>query len=315
VKLKKSKASVLGDVPALIAVTCLVFFLWGCQSAALQKTGGPTDERMEQLNNAARTAFRQGNIPLAETLYGKALDHAYVRDDYPAIVDAKYNLSICRMRLGRYRDALDTVQSAKRDAGAMSGDRIVDLKLLEIQILYRLKRLDAAWRFSEQLMRDKAALSPEKAAMAHALRGQIACAKSDIPAARTELAAMGEVSGDYLRAEHAELSGSIALLEKDWQKAINAFEREIPLRRRAGHYQVMAEALARAGLAYEEAGDTGRAADRFFRAGRSAQIQGMQAEAFRWLTRAQELASRAGDGETVREARERLSQIPASPSR
>ncbi|MBW1771811.1 MAG: hypothetical protein JRJ51_02320 [Deltaproteobacteria bacterium] len=313
--LLKSKKSGLCYSLVLIACACIISFLWGCQTSGVRKDGGPTDERFEQLNNAARTAFNQGNIPQAEMLYEKVRNRAYMRDDFPAIVDAKYNLTICRMRLGRYADALETIQSAKRDAGATSGERSAELGILEAQVLYRMKRMNAAWQISEQLMKGEAALSPEISAMAHALRGRIACGRSDLQAARAELSAMGDVSGDFLLGERAELSGCIALLEKNWQTAINAFEEEISFRRRTRHYEEMVEALAHAGMAYQEAGDLNRAANRFFRAGRSAQIQNMPGLAFRWLTRAHELASRAGDKATAQKARERLSQIPTHPSK
>ena len=308
--LLKSKKYGLCYSLVLIACVCIISFLWGCQTAAVQKDGGPTDERFEQLNNAARTAFNQGNIPQAERLYEKVLSRAYMRDDFQAIVDAKYNITICRMRLGSYADALDTIQGARRDADATSGERSAELEILEAQVLYRMQRVNAAWDITEQLMKGEAAPSPEISAMAHALRGRIACGRADLQVARAELAAMGDVSGDFLLGERAELSGGIALLEKNWQTAINAFEEEISFRRRTRHYEEMAEALAHAGMAYQEAGDLNRAANRFFRAGRSAQIQNMPRLAVRWLTRAHELASRAGDRETAQEARERLSQIP-----
>ncbi len=315
----KSRECGLREVLVLLVGACVVAFVlasvWSCQTPSHRESGGSEDERFEQLNSAARTAFHQGNISLAETLYGKVLERAYMQDDLPAVVDAKYNLSLCRMRLGRYADALVTIQSAKRDGGVAPGQGSADLKLLEARILYHLGRIDAAWHISESLVGGAGASSPGIGAMAHALRGLIACDRSDIQAARAELAAMGDVSGDYLQAEHAALSGRIAMLEKDWQGAIDAFEEEISFRRRAHHYGAMAEALARAGLAWEASGDLSRAANRFFRAGRSAQIQGMRPEAFRWLTRAHELASRVGDEQTAREARERLSQMTASPSR
>ena len=98
---------------AAIAAACLLM-LGSCQTAAPPKSGETADERFEQLNSAARTAFRQGNISQAEQLYEKVLDRAYLRDDLPAVVDAKYNLAICRMRLRQYAEAMDAVQSAKR---------------------------------------------------------------------------------------------------------------------------------------------------------------------------------------------------------
>ena len=297
-----------------IAAACILL-LGSCQTAIPQKSVEPADERFQQFNSAARTAFHQGNIPQAESLYEESLNRAYIRDDLPAIVDAKYNLAVCRLRLGRYADALETIQSAKHIAKDNPDVFTAELWVLEAQILFRMGRMDDAWNLSEQWLTAKGNRSPETSAMMHALRGRIACRRPDTQRARAELAAMGDVTGDLLLAEQAELSGCIALLEEDWQSAIKAFEMETSLRRRALHYAGMAEALGSAGLAFEKQGDLGRAADRYLRAGRSAQLQDMHEEARAWLTRALALASRAGDQETAREARERLSQIPADPSK
>jgi hypothetical protein len=77
----------------------------------------------------------------------------------------------------------------------------------------------------------------------------------------------------------------------------------------------MAEALARAGGAFLKDGEPAKAANRFLRAGRSAQLQSMTEEAEEWLSMSAELASRAGDRETEREALQRLSRIRAEADR
>jgi tetratricopeptide (TPR) repeat protein len=290
-----------------------ILLLGRCQTAPVERSAEGADERFQQFNSAARTAFHQGSIPQAERLYQESLNRAYIRDDLPAIVDAKYNLAVCRLRLGRYADALETIQSARHTATDDPDVFTAELWLLEAQILFRMGRVDDAWSLSEQWLAAKGNRSPDNSAMMHALRGRIACRKFDIQRARAELAAMGNVTGDLLLAEQAELSGCIALQGEDWQSAIRAFEEETSLRRRALHYKGMAEGLARAGLALEKQGDLGRAADRYLRAGRSAQLQDMHEEARTWLTRALTLASRVGDREVAREARERLSQLPSDP--
>ncbi len=273
------------------------------------------DDRLEQLNNSARAAFTQGAISQAEKLYERVLKRAYIRDDLPAIVDAKYNLGVCRLRLRRYELALATVLSAEQDAAGIGDQPLADILLMEAQLLYRMGKEDDAWHIVEKLVKEIQFIPQETSAMLHALRGRIACKRGDIHTAREELAAMGEVNADQLLAERAELIGCIALKEGEFQTASGAFDEAADFHRKALHYVLMAEALNRAGTAYEQSGEPGTAANRFLRAGRSAQLQEMAEEAIQWLTLASTLARHAGNTDIAEEADRRLSEIRATKAR
>ena len=299
----------------VLMVAGITMCLSYCVPKSLPKPEFREDERLEQLNNSARAAFRQGAITQAEKLYERVLKRAYIRDDLPAIVDAKYNLGVCRLRLRRYELALATARSAKRDSVGMGDQPLADILLMEAQILYRMGKEDDAWHIGENRVKEIPFIPQETSAMLHALRGRIACKRGDIHTAREELGAMGEVNADHLLAERAELIGCIALKEGEFQTATRAFDEAATFHRKVLHYAPMAEALARAGMAYEKSGELGMAAHRFLRAGRSAQLQEMREEAIQWLTQASALARHAGNLEIAEEADQRLSEVNATNAR
>ena len=113
----------------------------------------------------------------------------------------------------------------------------------------------------------------------------------------------------HLRGDHAELAGCIAMKQGRLQTAAGLFDKEAAFRRKASQYALMAEALARGGLAHGQSGEPEKAANRFLRAGRSAQLQGMAEEAVKWLTRAAENAGIAGNDAILKEVNRRLSEI------
>jgi tetratricopeptide (TPR) repeat protein len=292
-------------------ITCLL----SCVPMNITKPVVREDERLEQLNNSARAAFRQGAVIQAEKLYERVLNRAYIRDDLTAIVDAKYNLGVCRLRLRRYESALATALSAERDAIGIGDRPLADILLMEAQILYRMGKEDDAWDISEKLIKRIRLIPQEISAMLHGLRGRIACKRGDIPKAREELGAMGEVNADQLLAERAELIGCIQFQEGAFQTAAGAFDDAVSFHRKSLHYALMAEALARAGKAYEQSGEAETAANRFLRAGRSAQLQEMAKEAVQWLTLASALAKHAGNLVIAKEADRRLSEVKETEAR
>jgi hypothetical protein len=81
------------------------------------------------------------------------------------------------------------------------------------------------------------------------------------------------------------------------------------LRRDAKDYLGMARVLALAGEAAESAGLGTEAADLYFRAGRSAEVEGHSADAKRWLGAAARLAETTGQDEILAEANDRLARL------
>jgi tetratricopeptide (TPR) repeat protein len=299
----------------ILMAAAIITCLFNCVPVNVPKPEVREDERLEQLNNSARAAFRQGAVSQAEKLYERVLNRAYIRDDLQAIVDAKYNLGVCRLRLRHYESALATALSSERDAVGIGDRPLADILLLETRILYRMGKEDDAWHISEKLIKEIRVIPQETSAMLHGLRGRIACKRGDIPKAREELSAMGEVNADQLLAERAELIGCIQFQEGAFQTAAKVFDEAVAFHRKSLHYALMAEALARAGKAYEKSGEPGTAANRFLRAGRSAQLQEMAEEAVQWLKLASALAGHAGNPDIAKEAERRLSELSATRAR
>jgi hypothetical protein len=111
------------------------------------------------------------------------------------------------------------------------------------------------------------------------------------------LAQLGDPQNAELRADRLELRGRLNLLENRPESALPAFRESADLRREAEDCIGMARALALAGEAAKSLGRAAEAADLFFRAGRSAQLEGDQAEARRWLDTAARLAANTGQAE------------------
>jgi hypothetical protein len=138
------------------------------------------------------------------------------------------------------------------------------------------------------------------------LKGRIACDARDAAGAAAALGAARRVAvqvpDPLSQARLAELSGRVELLTGNPAKAAPEFDREASLLRSARSYSEMTRALARAASAYKDAGDSRLAAERFFRAGRSAFGQGNGAEARKLLRAAIDAAEAAGDARTSRSA-------------
>jgi tetratricopeptide (TPR) repeat protein len=106
-----------------------------------------------------------------------------------------------------------------------------------------------------------------------------------------------------LRADREELIGRLAMAESNWKEAIEAFDRAAEFRQDDFDYSEMANALALAARACEQAGKLSEASKRYLRAGRSAARQGENRDALNWLNRAEKLAEAAGDESTAKQAR------------
>ena len=81
----------------LLAAAILVF--GGCGSSAPLQKGPAIDEDLERFNHAAQQAFDNGRLQQAVSFYRKALERAYIRDDFEAVLDAQYNMAICLINL------------------------------------------------------------------------------------------------------------------------------------------------------------------------------------------------------------------------
>ena len=105
------------------------------------------------------------------------------------------------------------------------------------------------------------------------LKGRIAADHGDAAGIGNALAALGGSSNPELRADRLELTGRLELLEDRPERALAVFRDSADLRRDAEDYLGMARVLALAGEAAERAGLGTEAADLYFRAGRSAEVE------------------------------------------
>jgi len=297
--------------PKMTRIALMIVLLLAC--VGLIGCGGtktetaPTDPMLEQRFDAARAAFEQGSYPQAARLFQQAADRAYLRDDPQAAADALISRAICLMRMRQFDRAAEALDDAAY-AALLSGDRMTgDVTLLRSWLALERDQPDAAVDAARRVLAANPAV--KRQTQAHAIIGLVAVQQSDLAAAEAALAAMGRPTSINAQADRARLTGAIARLRGDHESAAEAFEREVEWRRSARSYFAMARALANAAEARAELGQLEAAGRLFFRAGRSAAEQGALVEARDWLSRAADLADRAGDAPTAQAARAELAAI------
>jgi tetratricopeptide (TPR) repeat protein len=293
-----------------MAVTIAASALSGCASPSKVNDAAAQDELLERYNRSARQAFESGRFDQAAGFYRKALERAYIRDDFEAVTDAYYNLAVCLTNQQAYEEALDALKQAETELTLRNGSVPVDLLLLEATLHYYLKDADSAQAVTEEIL----AADPQASALIGSktfyLRGLIAAQRGNAPALREAIASLGEPALPQLMADRYELEGRLAMAEKDWQAAIDALDHAAGLRREDLDYGKMIEALALAARACEQAGELPQASIRYLRAGISAALQGEHGKARKWLERAETSAVAGGDPLAAGRAREQLEKLP-----
>jgi len=292
-------------VCCLACLFCAIFLVGGvgCSSAPTEQSRSEGDEEFERTNRAARMAFDNGRLQQAVGLYQQALERAYILDNSQAIVNTQYNLAVCLAGLQAYDKALERVRQAESELARTNQSIPADILLLEATIGYRMGKLEDAWLLTDKILLGPNQLSEAVQSKTHFLRGLIAGEWDDINQLRQEITSLGEPSTVGLRADREELVGRLAMAEGNWNEAVEAFDRTAELRRDDFDYSEMANALALAAWACEQAGKLSEASKRYLRAGRSAARQGENRDALNWLNRAEKLAGEAGDEPTAKQAR------------
>ena len=294
----------------LLAIALLVF--GGCGSSASVQKSPAIDEDLERFNRAAQQAFDSGRLQQAAAFYRKALDRAYIRDDFRAALDAQYNMAICLINLQSYAQAFEVIQQAKTEMAMAGYSREADFLLLEATVLHLMEDSDAAWKMTDQILSATPQASSIVQCKTHFLRGLIASKKGDTDKLREAIVSIGQPKLPLLRADRHELLGHLAMAEYNWGEAVNAFEAATDLRREAREYRGMVKSLALAGQASEKAGNPHEASVRYLRAGRSAALQGQFDDALNWLNQAEQIASNAGEAQIVQEAQIYLRELQES---
>jgi tetratricopeptide (TPR) repeat protein len=268
------------------------------------------DENLIRLNRSARIAYDNGQLEQAANLYGQALERAYLRDDRQAVVDAQYNLAVCMLGLRSYDKALERVHQAQNELARGDQSVTADILLLEAAIVFRTGKPDKAWQITDEILSvsEKPPVAVES--KTHFLRGLIADQRGDVGQLGREIDAFAESDKPGRRADRKELIGRLAMAEGNWEAAIGAFDLTAKLRRENLDYGKMAQSLALAADACQQAGQPLAAAKRYFGAGRSAVQQGNHQDAIKWLNSAVQLAGQGGDEPLKQEVRAFLKSMP-----
>ncbi|HSA82081.1 MAG TPA: hypothetical protein VLE23_14790 [Geminicoccaceae bacterium] len=269
----------------------------------------PTDQDLLSGWRLARFAFEQRQYDQAAELYARALQRAYARDDLSAIGDVGYELAVVRLRQFDAPAAAEQARKTRDELYRRGEDPFAELYLVEAVALFEMGE-----RAEAEVMADEAiALAPDPldpvAKRAWFLNGRIAADRDDEAGLSRALAALVPSQDPELQADRLELIGRREQLDDQPERALSAFRTSADLRRDTEDYLGMARALALAGAAAEDAGLMTEAADFYFRAGRSAEVEGRPADARAWLATAARLAETTGQAEILDQANERLERL------
>jgi tetratricopeptide (TPR) repeat protein len=300
--------------PPPLALAGLIL-LAGCAAAPQPEPTAPVDQELMSGWRLARYAFEEGQYDQAAQMYARVLERAYARDDLGAIGDVGYELAVVRLR--QLDPAAAAAQARRtRDELRRRGDEpFAELYLVEAVALYELGEEHVAGTRAEEAIALASGPGEPVAMRAWFLKGRIAADDTDAAEVRRALAALGGSPNPELQADRLELTGRLELLEGRPERALSAFRDSADLRRDAEDYLGMARVLALGGAAAERAGLFADAADLFFRAGRSAEVERDFANARRWLGAAARLAETTGQDAILAEANERLEGLAEAEGR
>jgi tetratricopeptide (TPR) repeat protein len=290
-----------------IALASVILLLAGCGgSSPPPQPPAPLDQDLMSGWRLARFAFEQGQYDEAAVLYARVLERAYARDDLRAIGEVGYELAVVRLRQHAPRAAAEQAMRTREELRRRGAAPFGELLLVEAVALYEAGDRDGAEDMAVQAVELAPAASDPLIDRALFLRGRIAADRADAAGVSRALAQLGDTQNAQLRADRLELLGRLNLLEDRPESGLPAFRESVDLRRDVEDYVGMARALALAGEAAQSTGRVTEAADLYFRAGRSAGLQGNRADARRWLESAARLAAKTEQAEILSQAEERL---------
>jgi tetratricopeptide (TPR) repeat protein len=288
------------------ALASLILLFAGCSGPTPpSEPQGPLDQDLQSGWGLARFAFEQGQYDQAAALYARVLERAYERDDLQAIGDIGYELAVVRLRQHDPRAAVEQALRTREELRRRGAVPFAELDLVEAVALYEAGDPDGAEVMADRAIKLAPAPSGPLVDRALFVRGRIAADRADAAGVSRALAQLGNAQNAELRADRLELLGRLHLLEDRPESALRDFRESADLRREVEDYVGMARALALAGEAAKSMGRAAEAADLYFRAGRSAELEGDHAEARRWLDSAARLAAKTGQAEILSEAKER----------
>jgi tetratricopeptide (TPR) repeat protein len=292
------------------ALASLILLFAGCSGPTPpSEPQGPLDQDLQSGWGLARFAFEQGQYDQAAALYARVLERAYERDDLQAIGDIGYELAVVRLRQHDPRAAVEQALRTREELRRRGAVPFAELDLVEAVALYEAGDPDGAEVMADRAIKLAPAPSGPLVDRALFVRGRIAADRADAAGVSRALAQLGNAQNAELRADRLELLGRLHLLEDRPESALRDFRESADLRREVEDYIGMARALALAGEAAKSMGRAAEAADLYFRAGRSAELEGDHSAARRWLDAAAGLAAKIGQPEILSQAEERLERL------
>ncbi len=276
----------------------------GAASCSTPRVDPSADPEISRVASLARKATAEGQYDQAASIYQRALVRARAMDNSAEIANNAYNLAMCMIKLQKFDDARPLLSEARREFERL-GQPIADILLLQAEMARAVGRFDEAVSLADQVIPSlKSGATPAYRLQVALIKTVSACDRGDAVTAKKEFAAVqkeaGSVEDPFLRAQAANASGRILLLDKDPGKAAAEFDREADLARKAGKYHDMALALGRGGQAYLDAGVLLPASDRFYRSARSLYAQQDLPGALKMIQPALDAAKAANDDESLR---------------
>jgi hypothetical protein len=264
----------------------------------------PKDVEYTQAMSTGRSAFDRGEAEQAALFFGQALRRAEARDDAADIGDAAYNLAVSWMQVGAYDRAARLLAESRREV-ARAGGRGLDVRLMEARCAYRGGDRPTAAAVAAEVAAAPAA-TPAERADALLLQAEVALDQGDPTAAgrwlaQSRAAAPATASGKSaaaatgLAAGWLGVDGRLAESNRQPAQAARLFDQQAAACQASRLYPEMTDALRRAAKSHAAAGDDRAAADRWYRASRSATAQGDAAAGVAAAREAVAAAGRAGD--------------------
>ena len=277
--------------PAWLVFAAILVGLCGCVP-----NHGPTGDReLRAATTAAQLAFGEGQLSLAAQMYDRALLRARAMDDSPAIADAAYNLAACLTEIGDYQQARDKLDEALAEA-RRSGGRVIDVLLVKATVARLQKKPSEVFAVAAHVLSHQPPPTAAERSQAYLVEAEAACDAGDSQVAARYMAqvSVAALSSPPLQARLAEARGRIEVLNKDWTGAATEFDRAAERWRSARRYASMSRDLGHAADAYAAGGLNGLAADRYYRAARSAFGLGDAVASMKLIAAARAAAKAAG---------------------
>jgi len=250
-------------------------FLAGCRSnPPIERSVIPTKQsRQAQLDELGMSLFASGEYAEAVSLFERSLRIAYLHDNADMIAHLAYHLAASHARLRHYDTALRWVAEARLTAAGTSNPRSAELDLMEAKVLLRAEKLDQAGAIVDRALRRAPAPRNSIRARLLILRAQLAILDKKPAAASQSLRLAAQITGTTETAAYIMGRGRLAAMQKRWPEAARQFDKAADLYQQSLQFDAMVSALASAGRAYGQARKPALAANRLYRAGRSARMQ------------------------------------------